>query len=145
MNTHRRSAPGPAAQPSPESRALHPYRGKLPGGGIAPPAAISPPGPPRVVDEGEGSEPPPITGNAAFVAAVFRSLPDGATAAVCPKRGDPERGGWRAMAADRVDDQCAPTANNYVNASSFYRGDDGSVKALKARFAALHFLLLRVT
>ena len=81
--------------------------------------------------------------NAEFIAAVFRALPEGAFAAVCSKRGNPEKGAWTAR---RADDQAvaAITAerNNYFGCSSFYPGADGSFKARKAQFAACHFLML---
>jgi len=130
-------AAGEAADKSVSPR---PYRGKLPGGG-APPAAIVSPGPPQAGEGGEAGE-PPINSNAAFVAAVFRDLPEGAVAAVCSKRGDPERGGWPAVAAGRVDEQCQPTRNNYFCIASLRRGDDGSLKARKGSFAALHAIVL---
>ena len=40
--------------------------------------------------------------NAEFIAAVFTDLPEGAFAAVCSKRGDPNLGGWVASRADQV-------------------------------------------
>jgi RepB DNA-primase from phage plasmid len=78
--------------------------------------------------------------NAEFIAAVFTDLPDGASAAICSKPGNPDRDGWVAHRADRV--IVDPDNNNYLGCSSFYLGDDGSFKARKAQFAACHFLML---
>lgn len=80
--------------------------------------------------------------NAEFVAAVFPAVPEGAFAAVCSKSADPGIGGWSAMRADQVSEQCPPQQNNYVNCSSFYPGADGSFKARKDQFAACHILML---
>ena len=83
----------------------------------------------------------PIT-NAAFVAAVFPRLPEGAFAAVCSKIGAPGLGGWSASRADQVAVNLSAANNNYVGCASFYPGDDGSFKARKAQFASCHFLML---
>ena len=80
--------------------------------------------------------------NAQFIAAIFPSLPDGAFAAVCSKRGDPMVGGWPALRADRVALDLDAGNNNYLGCSSFYPGPDGSLAARKAQFAACHFLML---
>jgi hypothetical protein len=80
--------------------------------------------------------------NAEFVAAVFRTLPDGAYAAACSKSGDPGIGGWPAYRADRVTEEFSADQNNYVGCSSFFPGEDGSFKARKTQFAACHFLML---
>ena len=80
--------------------------------------------------------------NAEFIAAVFTDLPEGASAAVCSKPGNPASGGWVAHRADRVPRIVGPDHNNYLGCSSFYPGDDGSFKARKAQFAACHFLML---
>lgn len=80
--------------------------------------------------------------NAEFIDAVFPQLPEGAFAAVCAKAGDPGIGGWTANRADKVAVRLSPEHNNYINCSSFYPGDDGSFKALKAKFAACHVLVL---
>jgi hypothetical protein len=80
--------------------------------------------------------------NAEFIAAVITGLPDGAFAAVCSKPGDPVEGGWHARCAEDLAAQCPPSNNNYLNCSSFRVGEDGSIKARKANFAACHFLLL---
>ena len=114
------------------------------GVGDSPPATVFAPGSLQVGEGGEGGDPggaqTPAVTNAEFVAAVFRDVPDGAVVALCSKRGDPERGGWKAMAVADVDDQCPPNANNYACISSFYPGDDGSIKARKESFAALHVI-----
>jgi len=83
----------------------------------------------------------PIT-NAEFIAAVFTDLPEGASAAVCSKPGNPNLDGWVAYRADRVPTIVVDEHNNYLGCSSFYPGDDGSFKARKAHFAACHFLML---
>lgn len=80
--------------------------------------------------------------NAAFVAAVFPSLPEGAFAAICSKNGDPGLGEWPASRADLVAGNLSATNNNYICCSSFYPGDDSSFKARKTGFAACHFLML---
>ena len=80
--------------------------------------------------------------NAEFVAAVFPRLPEGASAAVSSKSGDPSLGGWPANRADLTADSLTSETNNYLGCSSFYPGDDGSFKARKAQFAACHFLML---
>ena len=80
--------------------------------------------------------------NAEFIAAVFTDLPEGASAAVCSKPGNPNLDGWVARRADRVPTIVVPEHNNYLGCSSFYPGDDGSFKARKAQFAACHFLML---
>ena len=80
--------------------------------------------------------------NAEFIAAVFPHLPEGASAAVCSKRGNPDLGGWPCRRADQVAAGLAAENNNYLSCASFYPGDDGSFKARKAQFAACHFLLL---
>jgi hypothetical protein len=80
--------------------------------------------------------------NAEFIEAVFRRIPDGAFAAVCSKHGDPDKGGWYAERADQEGTNLRSEANNYINCSSFYPSDDGSIKARKAQFAACHFLML---
>jgi len=80
--------------------------------------------------------------NAEFVAGAFQQLPDGSFAAVCSKAGDPGVGGWPARRADQVIERLSAEHNNYGNCSSFYQGEDGSFKALKAQFAACHVLML---
>ena len=80
--------------------------------------------------------------NAEFIAAIFPTLPEGAFAAVCSKNDDPSQGGWPAGRADRAACHLAAGANNYLNCSSFYPGDDGSFKARKGQFAACHFMML---
>ncbi|MGM4875785.1 hypothetical protein AB7645_31670 [Bradyrhizobium sp. 956_D2_N1_5] len=79
--------------------------------------------------------------NAEFVAAVFTDLPEGGSAVVCSKPGNPNLGGWVAQRADRVR-AIGADHNNYLGCSSFYSGDDGSFKARKTWFAACHFLML---
>ena len=80
--------------------------------------------------------------NDEFIKAVFPALPEHAFAAVCSKSGDLSEGGWPAQRADQAATNLAPKANNYVNCSSFYYGDNGLFRALKGKFAACHFLML---
>ena len=80
--------------------------------------------------------------NEEFINAVFRILPEQAFAAVSSKDGDPTKGGYTARRVDQATTNLVPTANNYVNCSSFYHGDNGSFRALKGKFAACHFLML---
>jgi RepB DNA-primase from phage plasmid len=80
--------------------------------------------------------------NAEFIAAVFPHLREGASAAVCSKRGNPDLGGWPCRRADQAAAGLAAENNNYLGGAIFYPGDDGSFKARKAQFAACHFLLL---
>jgi RepB DNA-primase from phage plasmid len=80
--------------------------------------------------------------NAEFIAAVFTHLPEGAFAAVCSKSGNPDLGGWSCRRADQVAASLAAENNNYLGCASYYPGDDGSLKARKAHFAACHFLML---
>ena len=80
--------------------------------------------------------------NLEFIDAVFPTLPEQAYAAVSTNDGDPTKGGYAARRADQAATNLAPTANNYVNCSSFYHGENGSFRALKGQFAACHFLML---
>ncbi len=88
--------------------------------------------------EGGGSD----IDNAAFIAAVFADVPDGASVAVCTKSGDPGKGGWPCRPANAAVESLSPDQNNFVNCSTFYPDDDGRLKARKANFAGCHFLLL---
>lgn len=90
----------------------------------------------------EGSAPRPVdlVTNADFVAAVLVGIPTNASAAVCSKQGDPDAGGFVARAAKKVNDQCPPDRNNYLNCSSFVAGSMGLMQARKEKFAALHFV-----
>ncbi len=67
--------------------------------------------------------------NAAFVAVVFPSVPEGASVAVCSKAGNPCVNGWIANRADAVIENLSAGHNNFVGCSSFYPGKDGSFKA----------------
>lgn len=80
--------------------------------------------------------------NEEFVVAVFPNLPEGAFAAISSKGGDPSVGGWPARRFDPTTDISSTETNNFVGCSSFYPGDDGSIKARKSHFAACHFLML---
>ena len=81
--------------------------------------------------------------NAEFIATVFPHLPEGAFPAACSFEGDPgTRKSWRCQRADLKTTTLAPKCNNYINGATFYPGNDGSFKAVKANFAACHFLML---
>jgi hypothetical protein len=80
--------------------------------------------------------------NAEFIAAVFRTLPEGAFVAVSSKPGDPDVGGWPAGRFEPTTSGGSAETNNYVGCSTFYPGDDGSFRARKAQFSAFHFLML---
>lgn len=101
------------------------------------PSSKTPTAPSTPDEGGKGG----VTSNASFMAAVFRDLPDGATALVCSKSGDPTGGGWHALSADNVGRDCPPSRNNYFNCSSFLAEEGGEVKARKEKFAAFHALV----
>lgn len=100
------------------------------------------PGPDDVAGAPRGSSDDLEVSNATFVAEIFRNLPDGAVAVVCSKPGNPEDGGWQALAVGDVNARCPAYRNNYINASSFHREADGAVRARKANFEACHALML---
>ena len=106
------------------------------------PAPNSTDGAPKGGEGGDPGLPPSPPSNAAFLAHVTRGVADGARTVVCSKVGDPQVGGWPAMAADNVDRQCPPTANNYVNCSSFLVDEDGGARAKLDRFSGFHMLVL---
>ena len=99
-------------------------------------------GPAKGGKGGEGGEPSLPPSNAAFLASVVRDVTDGASAAICPKPGDPKSGDWAASAATDLDRQCPPDHNNYFNCSSFVTGGDGGVRARKDQFSAFHTIVL---
>lgn len=80
--------------------------------------------------------------NPEFIAAIFHTVPAGASPAVCSKLGDPTQGGWPALRADQSAGNLSEKHNNYVNSSSFNPGADGSFSVRKSQFAACHFLML---
>lgn len=80
--------------------------------------------------------------NAEFAAAIFRSVAEGASPAICSKVGDPEQGGWPAMRLDSLADCCPASSNNFINCGSFTVQPDGSVQARKEHAVAVHFILL---
>ena len=80
--------------------------------------------------------------NAEFANAIFRSVPEGASPAICSKAGDPEKGGWPAMRLDALADRCPAGNNNFLNCGSFSVQPDGSVQARKGQAVAVHCLLL---
>lgn len=80
--------------------------------------------------------------NAEFTNAVFRSVPEGASPAICSKVGDPEEGGWPAMKPGCLDDRCPASNNNYINCASFKAEADGGIQARKSHAVAVNFLML---
>ena len=83
------------------------------------------------------------TTNTAFIEAVFPKILEGAFAAVCLFKGNPEnRKDWSCQRADLIAENLMPEDNNYINVATFYPGDDGTFKARKAQFSACHFLML---
>ncbi len=97
-------------------------------------------GPPEAGKGGEGG----IfqVSNADFVAAIFSAVPQGVSAAICSKSGDPNQGVWIATRADQALGNLSAENNNYVNCSSFSPEADGSFKARKDQFFACQVLLL---
>lgn len=152
-NEHQKQASEVA--PAPNTRALAsahtppsppslPRVDEIARAGVAPDATshstLSEVSPPVAGEGGEAGG--PRVSNAEFVAAVFRHVPEGASAAVCSKHGDPTQGSWVAQRAFDVDEQCPPEANNYVNGASFFAGDDGSLRTRKEHFAACNAFML---
>lgn len=80
--------------------------------------------------------------NPEFIAAIFHTVPAGASPAVCSKLGDPTQGGWLAMRADQATGKLPQGHNNYFNGSSFYPGKDGFFSVRKLQSAACHCLML---
>lgn len=80
--------------------------------------------------------------NLEFINAVFHALPEGASAVVCSKRGDPTSGPWMGLSAMEVQAECPASQNNYLNCSSFKPDIGGSLKARKDNAAAFHCLVL---
>jgi hypothetical protein len=99
-------------------------------------------------DRNPGVESPPrlrdcsTVTNAEFAAAIFWSVPEGATPAICTKTGDPETRGWSARRLDALDEHGTRRNNNYLNCGSFKEQPDGSVQARKDMVVAVHCLLL---
>lgn len=79
--------------------------------------------------------------NATFVANIFGNAPDGSSALVCSKYGDPTEGPWIPKPATQVYG-CAANTNNYVNCATFKPDTDGSYHARKANAAAYCCLVL---
>jgi hypothetical protein len=72
---------------------------------------------------------------------VFTQVPEGASAAICSKPGDPTEGGWTAVQAIAADIILNPADNNYVACSCFQSGIDTVFSAMKKYFVALFFLM----
>jgi hypothetical protein len=79
--------------------------------------------------------------NGDFISAIFNQLPEGSSAAVCSKSGDPENGsGWYAQPAGTI--ELPATDNNYSSCSSFKQHDGEAFSVRKDQFGALHCLML---
>lgn len=83
-----------------------------------------------------------VVSNEEFVAALFHTLPEGASSSIVSLEGDPRTappGAWRSQAAP------APTpthANNYCTISSHRGNERGRLRRTKATFAAQHGVML---
>lgn len=80
--------------------------------------------------------------NAEFIAAIFGSMPEGTSALVCSKPGDPTTGPWVAKPATQVETACSAHLNNYFNCSSVRAGTDGECKAKKENAESYRCLVL---
>ena len=69
-------------------------------------------------------------------------MPEGATAVVTAKPGNPEEGSWTPKAATIADAVCRSDLNTYFNCSSVRRQEDGTLAARKECSAAYHALVL---
>lgn len=80
--------------------------------------------------------------SADFIAAVFHTIPEGASAVICAKFGDPTAGGaWTPIPASKVHG-CAANTNNYFNCATFRPDADGTWHARKDKAAWFHCLVL---
>jgi hypothetical protein len=89
-----------------------------------------------------GGTPIEHVSNAAFIAALFGSLPEAARPIISAKAGDPGEGAWFAQDARNVATVCKADLNTYVNCASVRPAADGSVTAKKKDAAAYHLVLL---
>jgi hypothetical protein len=80
--------------------------------------------------------------NADFINAIFGSMPDGVSALVCSKPGDPTNGPWVAKPATQVEAVCPAYLNNYFNCSSVRPNADGTFSARKDNAEAYYCLVL---
>ena len=94
----------PAVQPAPRAPLGDPPSPAPSVSSGAPLATPFSPDPPLDGHGGEGGTPARVGSNGEFIAEAFGSVPKGASVALCSKPGDPESGGWHAMAAERVDE-----------------------------------------
>lgn len=83
-----------------------------------------------------------VVSNTDFSAAIFRSVPEGASALVCSKAGDPTTGPWVAKPATQVETACSAYLNNYFNCASVRPNADGTFSARKDNAEAYHCLVL---
>ena len=79
--------------------------------------------------------------NADFINSVFGNIPNGLSALVCSKYGDPTSGAWSPKSANQVHGLAANT-NNYVNCASFKPDPDRTFHARKGNAVAYHCLVL---
>ena len=80
--------------------------------------------------------------NADFIAAIFGTMPEGASALVCSKPGDPNTGSWAAKPATQVETACSAHLNNYFNCASVHADTDGVFKAKKENAESYRCLVL---
>ena len=120
--------------------------GGVPVPACTPATVFSQTGPDEGGEGGEGGEVDAPTSlqvtNAEFIAALYPQVTEGASVAVCSKRGNPEEGGWIPQRAGNVDEQCPINNNNYVCGSTLYSGESDSFKVRKAQFADCRVLVL---
>jgi RecA-family ATPase len=80
--------------------------------------------------------------NAEFIDAIYGLLPEGVSALVCGKHGDPTDGPWVAKPATQVATVCPPHLNNYINCATVHADEDGTWRARKSNVVGFHFLML---
>ena len=93
--------------------------------------------------QGDAGSTLPVVSNADFMNAIFGSMPDGVSALVCSKPGDPTtNSSWVAKPASQVEAACLTSLNNYFNCSSVHAGAHGEVNAKKENAESYHCLVL---
>ncbi|HZG45493.1 MAG TPA: DNA-primase RepB domain-containing protein [Allosphingosinicella sp.] len=108
------------------------------------------PAPPDPKEEkGEAGEPgdsaikvAPSPTTAEFARALLGGDPAGSGMLLCSKAGDPQTGGWTAVAAVDVDYQCPNARNNYFNCSLFNVAEGAPSSARKNAFKSFFALVL---
>ena len=112
----------------------------LPGNSAEAALTVLPNDPPKAGEAGEAGA---LTiSNVDFAVPMFRDIPSGATVAGCTKVGDPDKGGWHAVAGGVAIERFPVKNNNYVACSTFWTSPAKPFSAKKERFAALHAILL---